>query len=78
MQFNIVDVRISRNIWVIKDAIAKIEDLKINISETASIYAFNNLDSYFQPYLAILRHDAWENDKLSILSELIKALEDKQ
>lgn len=42
----------------IKAIIAKIKDLKINISETVIIYIFNNFELYFQPYFAILNHFA--------------------
>ncbi len=44
----------------------------------AIIYTFNNLDSHFRPYLAILSHHTWEKEKLSTLSKLTKALEDEQ
>lgn len=62
----------------IKDALAKIEDLKISISEAVIIHALNNLDSHFRLYLAILSHDAREKEKLPTLSELTKGLEDEQ
>lgn len=61
----------------IKDAIATIKDLKISISKVAIIYALNNFDSYFRPYLAILSHDVQEKKKLSTLGKLIKTLKDK-
>ncbi len=62
----------------IKDASAEIDDLKISISETVVIHAFNNLDSHFRPYLVILSHNAQENEKLPTFSELTKTLEDEE
>lgn len=62
----------------IKDASAKIEDLKINISKAVVIYALNNLDSHFWPYLAILSHNAWQKEAFSTLSKLTKTLKDDQ
>ncbi len=53
----------------IKDASAKIDDLKISISESVVIHTLNNLNSYFPPYLAILSHDAREKEKLPTLNE---------
>ncbi len=41
----------------IKDASAKIDDLKISISEAVVIHALNNLNSHLWPYLAILSYD---------------------
>ncbi len=62
----------------IKDASAEIKDLKISIFEAVVIHAFNNLDSHFRPYFAILSHDDRGKEKLPTLSELTKTLEDKQ
>lgn len=62
----------------IKDVSPKIEDLKINISKAIVIYALNNLDSQFQSYFAILSYNAREKEKLPILSELTRTLEDEQ
>ncbi len=62
----------------IKDASAKIDDLKISISEAVVIHAFNNYDLHFRPYLAILGHSAREKEKLPTFSELTKTLEDKE
>ena len=62
----------------IKDASAKIEDLKISIFEAVVIHAFNNLDSPFWPYSTILSYNAREKKKLLTLSELTKTFEDKQ
>ncbi len=62
----------------IKNASAKIDDLKISISKAVVIHAFNNLDSHFRPNLAILSHDTQEIGKLPTLSELTKTLEDKE
>lgn len=62
----------------IKDTSAKIDDLKINISEAVVIHAPKNLDLYFQLYLAILSYKAQKKKKLSTLSKLTKVLEDKQ
>lgn len=62
----------------IKDAFAKIEDLKISISEAFVLHALNNLNSYLWPYFAILSHNAQQKETLLTLSELTKILEDKQ
>lgn len=63
----------------IKDVSDEFNDLKINISKMIIIHNFNNLDSHFWTYLAILSHDAyWEKEKLPNLSKLIKTLEDEQ
>lgn len=69
---------ITKYISWINNAIAKIKDLKITISEAAIIHAFNNFDLHFQFYLAILSHNAWEKKKLLTLSDITKTLEDKQ
>lgn len=47
----------------IKNAFAKIDDLKISISEAVVIHALHNLDSYIQSYLAILNHNVREKEK---------------
>ena len=60
----------------IKDASAKIDNLKISISEAIVIHVLNNLDSHFWPYLAILSHNTQEKEKPPILSKPTKALED--
>ncbi len=62
----------------IKNAFAKIDDLKIRISEAVIIHAFKNLNSHFRPYLAVLSHAAREKEKLLTLSELTKTLEDEE
>lgn len=62
----------------IKNASAKIDNLKISIPKGVVIYTLNNFNSYFQPYLAILSHNTGENEKLSTLCKLIKVLEDEQ
>lgn len=62
----------------IKDIIAKIEGLKIPIYKAAIIDTLNNFNSYFQTYLPILNHNAWEKEKLLILCKLTKVLKDEQ
>lgn len=62
----------------INDTSAKINDLKINISKAIVIYAFNNFNLHFEPYLAILSHNIQEKKKLSNISELTKTLTDEQ
>lgn len=62
----------------IKDAKSKMDDLKILINNAIVIHSFNNLDSQFGPYLTILNHEVRQKEKLPILSELIKSLEDKE
>ena len=62
----------------IKNASAEIDDLKISISEAVVIHAFNNLDSHFRPYIAILSPAAREKEKFLTFSELTKILEDKE
>ena len=42
----------------IKDEFAKINNLKISLSKTIDIHAFNNLNLYFQLYLANLSYSA--------------------
>ena len=69
---------VSKYMNQIKDIAAKIEGLKISISEAIVIYALNNLDSHFRPFLAIFSHDAQQKQALPILSKLIKTLEDEQ
>ena len=62
----------------IKDIAAKIKGLKISISEVIVIYAFNNLNSHFQPYLAILSHNAQQKEALLTPSKPTKTLKDEQ
>lgn len=62
----------------IKDASGEINNFKISISKAVVIYVLNKLDSHFRLYLAILSYNVRGKEKLSILSELTKTLEDEQ
>ena len=62
----------------IKNAQSKINDLKILMDNAIVIYALNNLDSQFCLYLTILNHEARQKEKLPMLSELTKNLEDEE
>ena len=69
---------VSKYMSRMKEVSAKINNLKISISESVVMHAVNNLDSYFRPYLAILSNNAQEKKKLPTLSELTKNLENEE
>ncbi len=62
-------------IWYVK---SEIEDLEITMDEAITIQILNSLDSSFTQFLGILSHEAREKDKLLILENLAKSLEDKE
>lgn len=62
----------------IKDAQSEIEDLKISMNNLILIYALNNFDFQFRPYLTILNHKARQKARLPTLSKLTMNLEDEK
>lgn len=57
---------------------SKIEDLKILIDNMVVIYALNNFNSQFCPYLTILNYKTRQKAQFSILFKLTKSLEDEK
>ena len=62
----------------IRDITSEISDLNITMDEAIIIHTLNSLDDHFKYYLAILSHDARENDKIPTLDTLSNALEDEE
>lgn len=52
----------------VQRALKKMKNLKITIKKIVTIIAFNNLDSEFEIYLAIVNNKTRNDDKLSRLT----------